>query len=169
MVINWVRAWAKRLKKGSRQRQLPKRPSYRPRLEALEQNRKRPDSLDRRQAAANTLGWLALLLKKQSDAAEPLAREAVAFFEKELPNDQRRFYWVSLLGKVLCSQQKYAEAEPLLLEGYEGMKQREAILPANEKRRLAEACERVVRFYEMTIQPEKGREWRDRLGPVSTK
>jgi hypothetical protein len=69
---------------------------------------------------------------------------------------------VSLLGDVLFSQQKYAEAEPLLVQGYEGMKQREAILRANEKCRLAEAGERVVRFYEATNQPEKARVWREK-------
>jgi serine/threonine protein kinase/tetratricopeptide (TPR) repeat protein len=132
--------------------------------EALELARKRDDSLGRFQKA-NTLGWLArtLLLKKQHGAAEPLVREAVAIWEKEKPDDQRRFYWVSLLGEALAGQKKYAEAELLLLRGYEGMKQREAILPANEKRRLAEAGERVVRFYEATNQPEKARVWRDSL------
>src|SRR5262249_16777357 len=103
-----------------------------------------------------------LLLEKQYDAAEPLVREAVALFEKEHPDDQRRFYWVSLLGAVLFGQKKYAEAEPLLLQGYEGMKQREATLVDVEKRRIAETAERVVGFYESTNQPEKARAWRER-------
>jgi hypothetical protein len=68
--------------------------------------------------------------------------------------------WLAL---NLLSQQKYAEAEPLLLQGYEGMKQREPTTPAGEKRRLTEAGERVVRFYEVTGQPEKARVWREKL------
>ena len=57
------------------------------------------------------------------------------------------------------------EAEPLLLQGYEGMKCREALLLAIWKRRMAETGERVVHFYEATNQPEKAREWRERLLP----
>jgi len=133
--------------------------------EALEQNRKCPDSLYRRGRTANALGWLALnlLLQQHYAEAEPHARQAVAIFAKQRPDDPRRFYWVSLLGDVLRGQQKYAEAEPLLLQGYEGMKQREAIMHANERRRLAEAGERVVRFYEITQQPEKARVWRKKV------
>jgi hypothetical protein len=67
------------------------------------------------------------------------------------------------LGDLLCGQRRYAEAEPLLLRGYEGMKQQEATLPANEKGRMAEAGQRVVRFYEATNQPEKARVWREKV------
>ena len=44
---------------------------------------------------------------------------------KALPDDWRTFNARSLLGGSLLGQKKYAEAEPLLLSGYEGMKQRE--------------------------------------------
>ena len=43
------------------------------------------------------------------------------------------------------------------------MKQREAVLFAMEKRRWAEAGERIVRFYEATGRPEKARAWREKL------
>jgi serine/threonine protein kinase len=133
--------------------------------EALRICRKQASSFLVRMGTANTCGWLAqtLVLKKQYDAAEPLAREAVAIWENEQPHNMRYFYWLSLLGDVLCGQHRYAEAEPSLVQGYEGMKQQEAILPANEKPRLAEAGERVVRFYEATNQPEKARVWREKL------
>jgi hypothetical protein len=134
----------------------------------LEYARKRADSLGRRPNIANTLGWQALnlLLRQQYAEAEPLVREAVTSFEQHRFNDAnaaRRFYWVSLLGAVLSGQERYAEAEPLLLEGYEGMKQREAIMHASERRRLAEAGERIVRFYETTGQPEQASAWREKL------
>src|SRR5262249_51139009 len=88
--------------------------------DALERCRKQPSSFGHRVQTANTCGWLArtLLLKKQYDAAEPFAQEAVEFWEKEKPDNYRRFYWVSLLGAVLFGQEKYVEAEPLLLQGY---------------------------------------------------
>jgi hypothetical protein len=86
----------------------------------------------------------------------------VAVYEKELPDNLRHFYRVNLLGAILAGRQRYAEAEPPLLRDFEGMKEREAILPAGEKRRMAECGERVVRFYEMTGQPEKARAWREK-------
>jgi hypothetical protein len=64
---------------------------------------------------------------------------------------------------VLLGQQKYVAAESLLLQGYDGLKQREARLPPRERRGLVEAGERVVRLYELTNQPEKARAWREKL------
>jgi serine/threonine protein kinase len=133
--------------------------------EDLEQTQKLEDSPGRRQQRANALGWLArnLLLQQQYAAAEPLVQEAVAIHEKQEPEVPRRFYWVSLWGAVLAGQQKYAAAEPLLVQGYEGLKQRETIMGAGgRKRRLAEAGAWVVRFYEMTGQPEKAQAWREK-------
>jgi hypothetical protein len=43
------------------------------------------------------------------------------------------------------------------------MKQREAVTLAVEKRRLKEAGERLVRFYEATNRPGQARIWRERL------
>jgi serine/threonine protein kinase len=119
---------------------------------------------------ANAVGWLArtLLLKGQPEAAEPLVREAVGKWAKGRPDSYRRYYWMSLLGEVLLAQNKYAEAEPLLLTGYDGMKKREDLLPGDEKRRLSEAGDRVVRYYEVTGQPEKVLEWRAKL-PATTR
>jgi tetratricopeptide (TPR) repeat protein len=132
---------------------------------ALEQVRKRDNS--RRQGRANALGWLGLnrLLQHQYTEAEPLIRESVAISEKYGPDSQgaRHFYWLSVLGAILFGQQRYAEAEPLLLQGYEGMKQRQAIMHALELPRLTEAGERIVRFYEVTQQPEKAQEWREKV------
>ena len=53
-----------------------------------------------------------------------------------------------LLGEALLEQKKYAEAEPLLLSGYEGMKQREDAIPPQDKPRLTRALERLVKLYE---------------------
>jgi hypothetical protein len=127
--------------------------------------RKQPNSFEQRFVTANACGWLAraLVLQKRFDEAEPFAQEAVATWKKVVPQNQRCFYWVSLLGAVRLGQGKYAEAEPLLLQGYLGMKRLEATLPANEKRRMLETGERVIHFYEVTNQPEKAREWRHQI------
>jgi serine/threonine protein kinase/tetratricopeptide (TPR) repeat protein len=132
--------------------------------EALDISRKRVD-VTRRLQTANAQGWLArnLLLQNRYVEAETHARDALEYFEKQKRNNPRRFYWMSLLGEILVAQKKYEEAEPLLLQGYEGMKQREFILPASEKLRLPELIERVCRYYELTMQAEKARVWREKL------
>ena len=38
---------------------------------------------------------------------------------------------MNLLGGVFCGQQRYSEAEPLLVQGYEEMKKRETLMNAN--------------------------------------
>jgi serine/threonine protein kinase len=129
-------------------------------LEQIPKNRK--DSLGSRNNTANALGWLAvnLLLQERYDEAESLLRKAIATDQIE---KQRRFYWMSVLGAVRLGQKKYEEAEALLLQGYQGMKQYEATLRAYQRRLVAEAGSRVVRFYELTNQPEKARIWRERV------
>ena len=63
----------------------------------------------------------------------------------------------------MLGQQKYAEAEPLPLAGYEGMKQREAKIPAQGKVRLTEALERLVQLYDAWGKPEQAEQWRREL------
>jgi eukaryotic-like serine/threonine-protein kinase len=64
----------------------------------------------------------------------------------------------------LIGQGRYAEAEPLVVTGYESMKSREASIPPEGKVRLNEAAERVVWLYEAWNKPEKANEWKARLG-----
>ena len=54
--------------------------------------------------------------------AERLARECLTIREIQIPDDWRTFNARSMLGGSLLGQKKYAEAEPLLLAGYQGMK-----------------------------------------------
>jgi tetratricopeptide (TPR) repeat protein len=138
--------------------------------EALEEIRKRGTPRPLQGSRANALGWLALnmLLQERYAEAEPLAREALAYFEKECPDTPRRFVWMSLLGEALLGQQKYAEAEPIILQGYEGQKQRLATRFI-DKRELTEAGERVIRYYAETNQPEKAREWREKVKEDTSK
>ena len=69
----------------------------------------------------------------------------------------------SLLGGALLGQKKYAEAEPLLVSGYEGMHDRVAKIPAYGKPRLQDALQRLVQLYEATNQPEKAAAWKAKL------
>jgi tetratricopeptide (TPR) repeat protein len=86
--------------------------------------------------------------------AEPLARECLALCEKRIPDDWRTFNARSMLGGVLLGQKRFAEAEPLLLSGYQGMQQRRASIPTAGGTRLQEAIQRLVELYARTDRPE---------------
>jgi len=63
-----------------------------------------------------------------------------------------------------AGQTKFAEAEPLLLAGYEGMKELEGTIPAIiRKVRVTESIERLVQLYEVTGKKDKAAEWRAKL------
>jgi hypothetical protein len=70
-----------------------------------------------------------------------------------------------LLGACLAGRREFAEAEPLIVSGYEGMKAREGRIPQLQRATLPEAAARVVRLYEDWGKPDKAEEWRKRLGP----
>ena len=65
-----------------------------------------------------------------------------------------------MLGEALAQQGKYAEAEPLLVAGYEQLKESETMLPTQSEIRLTESLRRLVDFYVATGQTEKADEWR---------
>jgi tetratricopeptide (TPR) repeat protein len=124
--------------------------------EALERQRK-DKSPWRQLNAADAAQYLALnlLMQRRYPQAESFAREALSIFGKHYPDTWRHFHAMSLVGGALLGQQKYTEAEPFLLRGYEGLEQREATIFAPQKARVTESLERVVRFYEVTDQPEQ--------------
>jgi len=99
----------------------------------------------------------AYLAQKKWSEAEPYLRECVATWAKSPADWWMKFDAQSLLGGALLGQKKYAEAEPLLLKGYEGMKQRERSM---DKRRLAEALDRLIELYTATNKPDEVKKWR---------
>ncbi len=96
-----------------------------------------------------------LLAEAKFAQAEQPARECMAMREKTTPDDWLTFESRSLLGGSLLGQKKYAEAEPLLLSGYQGMKQREGHIPARGLVRLKDAFERLSGLYTVTGRPEQ--------------
>ena len=103
------------------------------------------------------------LLEGKFAEAEAMARECLAIRERDIPDDWRTFNARSMLGGSLLGQKKYAEAEPLLLSGYEGMKQREVNIPLEGKVRLSETLQRLVQLYEATNRPDQAAEWKQKL------
>jgi non-specific serine/threonine protein kinase len=114
-------------------------------------------------AALDGLGRNLLKQQQRPADAEALLQRCLAIRAKKKPDDWTTFNTRSLLGDALMGQKKYVEAEPLLREGYHGLKQRNAKIPPHEKARLSEAVERLVRLYETTGDAEKAAEWRRKL------
>jgi tetratricopeptide (TPR) repeat protein len=96
----------------------------------------------------------------QPAEAEAMLRECLAIREKQMPDDFRVFNARSLLGLALLLQQKYAVAEPLLLQGYEGLRQREARIPATTFVRVTDVLEWLVQLYDGWGKPEQAAKWR---------
>src|SRR5262249_39182248 len=110
-----------------------------------------------------------LLAEQKFVEAEEMAGECLAVREKRLPEDWVTFNSRSMMGGALLGQQKYAEAEPLLLSGYEGMKQREAkVRYAGAEPRLREALQRLVQLFEATARPEEAVGWKNKLEELNS-
>ncbi len=98
--------------------------------------------------------------------AELLFRACLPIREKEQPNSWMTFNTRTRLGAALLGQQKYAEAEPLLLQGYEGLKQREAEIPASQMVSLTDAVNWLIKLYDAWGQKDKADEWRKKREPA---
>jgi eukaryotic-like serine/threonine-protein kinase len=105
----------------------------------------------------------ALLVLGKFAEAEPLARECLELRQIIMPDDWRTFNARSMLGGCLLGQKKYTEAEPLLLSGYEGLKQRKDKIPTAGSMRPQQALERLVQLYDETGRPELAAESKKEL------
>jgi eukaryotic-like serine/threonine-protein kinase len=103
---------------------------------------------------------LTLLRARGFAEAEPLLRECLAIRLKKAPDAWNTFNTQSLLGGALLGQKKYAEAEPLLVKGYQGMKAREKTIPPQANTRIPEALDRFIELYTATNKPEEVKKWR---------
>ena len=106
--------------------------------------------------------------------AEPLKVQLEAFLDEHramlrgcldiqkqtMPSDYRRYLTEALLGASLAGDHKYAEAEPLLVGGYEGMKQNADGVSDLNRQKMKKVGELVVKFYAAWNKPDKAAEWR---------
>jgi serine/threonine protein kinase len=100
---------------------------------------------------------------KQYEKAEPELRRALATIVKTSPDSWKRYNLESLVGGALLGEKKHSEAEPLLLSGYKGIKQREATVPMAAKAFIKEDGERVIQLYKSWGKPGQAAEWKTQL------
>ena len=89
-------------------------------------------------ASQVSVGRIALLQRKDAEA-EAALRAALKDYEIAAPDSWNRYHCQSLLGASLAGQKRFAEAEPFLIAGYEGMVQREAMIAAPDRADLRDA------------------------------
>jgi eukaryotic-like serine/threonine-protein kinase len=131
--------------------------------DVLERQRKMKDSNASELAATLFLLGRNLILQGRYAESEPLARKCLEIQERAMPESWRLFCSKSILGAALLGQKKYADAETLLLEGYEGMKNRESQIAYVFRCYLTESLDRLVQLYDATNKPEKSKIWREKL------
>ncbi len=105
---------------------------------------------------------LANVSQKKFADGEALVREAVELNRRIQPDDWSRFRAESVLGASLAGQARYADAEPLLVAGYEGMAARKGRVAVSEWHHLDSAREWIVELYRATGAPGKAVEWSKR-------
>jgi serine/threonine protein kinase len=113
------------------------------------------------------LSSLATTLRHQQRfaEAEPLYRECLASRETNCPNAWYTHYTRAMLGATLLGKRKFDEAEPLLVSGYEGMREREGSIRDRNKV-LAETLQNLVQLFEATSRPDLAADWRTKLTVV---
>ncbi len=110
-------------------------------------------------SALEHFGQQQLSQHNYSDAEPPL-RDCLKIRQAKQPDVWTTFNTQSLLGEALLGQKKYTDAEPLLLKGYEGMKQREKTIPPPAATRIPEALDRLIELYTATTKPDEVKKWR---------
>jgi len=115
---------------------------------------------------------IALLNCNQFAAAEEMLRECLAIRQKRDPDSWTTFNTQTFLGTALQGQKKFTEAEQHLLKGYEGMKQREAMIPPQAKNRFTNTIDLIIQLYAETNKPDEVKKWqaeKDKLSKPSEK
>jgi hypothetical protein len=116
------------------------------------------------------LGWTQLHDQKYADAEASL-REActgLANPKNGFSDNQLRYACESELGASLVGQKNYAEAEPLLLNGYNGLVRTQRVMELMYAARIeprmsaVEAAGWIARMYEEWGKPQEAAEWRQR-------
>jgi tetratricopeptide (TPR) repeat protein len=109
----------------------------------------------------DALAWMGECLLRAGDAAgaEPLARECVDLSTRYAA-DWSAFAAKSLLGEVLLAQKKPEQAEPLMTQGYDGLKARKDAIPWDRRDALPIAAGRLAKLYEAAGVKDKAAEWK---------
>jgi len=94
---------------------------------------------------------------------ERLAREIMTITKKKLPDEYMPYHAEMLVGASLSGQKEYADAEPLLLEGYRGMLARKEQIGVPHLFYLDRSRDWILNLYQAWGKPEQATEWREKM------
>ncbi len=106
---------------------------------------------------------LNLLAQKKYPEAETVLRECLDIRTRILSGSWLESNAKSLLGAALAGQSRLAEAQPLLVESYEGLSNADAIPAGARGQLLADALRRIVDLYTAWDQPDEATKWQTLL------
>ncbi|MBI2815078.1 MAG: tetratricopeptide repeat protein [Opitutae bacterium] len=111
---------------------------------------------------AISLGETLISLGRHSDA-ESILRNALVRSAMSLSEMWQTSQARSVLGAALTGQQRFEEAEPLLLAGYRGLIKARHLIPPVEYSVIQDSGERVVRLFATQKLEAKIEEWKTRV------
>jgi tetratricopeptide (TPR) repeat protein len=96
--------------------------------------------------------------------AEPILRECLTLREKTQPDSWPLATAQAALGGTLLELKSYEEAEPLLIAGFNGIRDRLPLFPpALRRQRLAETAGHLSRLYDATSRPDESAKWKKQV------
>ena len=96
-----------------------------------------------------------MLDRKQFAQAASLLRVVSDAWRRKSPDDWQTFATVARLGGALVGVGRYAEAEPLLITAYRGLRQRAQSIPDSQKSVLESASDSILTLYVAWRKPDK--------------
>jgi tetratricopeptide (TPR) repeat protein len=114
---------------------------------------------------ADALCWIgsARINRSKWADAEAALRESMKIRDAKVPDAWSTFHARCLLGRSLLAQNRWSEAELLLVSGYEGLMARQFQIPDSQRAFLPGAGKWIVELYERWDKPEETNRWRKRL------
>jgi serine/threonine protein kinase/tetratricopeptide (TPR) repeat protein len=133
---------------------------YREGLAHAERDAKNVPSSSKTATLSVLSAYGAFLLRQQRFAeAEENLSKALELREAQWPVNWGNFHLQSLRGAAALGQKKFPEAESLLLQGFNGMKELYEDIPIDRKDRVSEAAKRLIELYTAWNKPNKVDEW----------
>ena len=103
------------------------------------------------------------LAQRRYGEAESLLREALHAYEKTNSDGWKRYYTQSMLGASVAGLGKYAQAEPLLISGYQRMAKRQDSIPSENSQVLDDVRGWIGQLYQRWGKPNAAMAQPDRV------
>jgi hypothetical protein len=107
----------------------------------------------------NRLG-LNLMRQRKGPEAEEFLRESMTIGDKNESDAWWTFETKILLGGALLLKKEYADAEPLLINGYQGLKDRIEQVPTPSRARIRDALDWLIELAHARKDADAAAKWR---------